>query len=92
MLYMCVGVGAGTESVIVATKMMVLGSCGSGAEIELGIEIGRLVSAGGAIMKVGSGTSSLTSAIRTPVGNTVAEVNAIMAKKMKAILSVVIEN
>jgi hypothetical protein len=92
MLYTCIGVGAGTESVIVAMKMTVLGSYGCGAEIELGVEIGRLVSAGGARMKVGSGTSSLTSAIGTPVGNTVAEVNATMAKKMKAILSVVIEN
>lgn len=93
---MCVAVGGDVGSGIgrgtVAMTMTVLGSYESEVEIELGVEVGELVRAGGARTKVGSGTSSLASAIRILVGNAAAEANATITKKMKAILSAGIEN
>ena len=91
-LYMCVGVGVYVGSGMGTVTMMVLGSYGSEVEIELVVGVTELVSAGGARAEVGSGTSSLTSAIGTAVGNAATEVSATMAKKMKTLLGAVIEN
>lgn len=97
-LYMCVGVGVGVGvgmgvgSDIKTVTMTVLGSYASEVEIEVVVEVRELVSAGRARVEVGSGTSSLTSAIGTAVGNAAAEVNATVAKNMKPLLSAVIEN